>query len=179
MAQGAEPGDPGPERRPLRPERLLTALVEGGVEFIVVGGFAVAAHGYPRATRDIDICPNPAAENLARLAAVLDAIDAEPIGLEDFEGEFELTLDLAGLKAGGNWTLATKHGRLDVMQHLQGLGAEGGGWAELRQHAVTREFLGHPCLFCSYEDLARMKRASGRPQDAIDIENMKAARSEL
>lgn len=163
----------------MKPEALLAALVDGDVEFIVVGGFAVAAHGYPRATKDIDICPKPAVENLSRLANVLAALDAEPLGLEGLEAEFELRPDADGLRGGGNWTLATKFGRLDVMQHLEGLGAEGGGWAELRPHAVTRSFLGYDCLFCSYEDLTRMKRASARPQDAIDIENLKAARSEL
>ena len=166
-------------RRPLKPEPLLSALVGAEVEFIVVGGYAVAAHGYPRATKDIDICPNPSAQNLSRLAHVLDALDAEPIGLEEFEGELELKPDLEGLQGGGNWTLATALGRLDVMQHLEGLGAEGGGWNELRPHAVERPFLGHDCLFCSYEDLIVMKRAAGRPQDEIDIQNMKTARSEL
>lgn len=175
----ADAADRSARRRALKPESLIAALVEGGIEFIVVGGFAVAAHGYPRATKDIDICPNPTTENLARLADVLAALDAEPIGLGDLGGEFELRPDRAGLSGGGNRTLATRHGRLDVMQHLAGLGDEGGGWAELRPHAVKRSFLGYDCLFCGYSDLIRLKRASGRPQDAIDIENLKAARSEL
>ena len=80
---------------------------------------------------------------------------------------------------GGNWTLMTRYGRLDVMQHLDGLGKDGGGWRELAPHAVTRRFLGHECLFCSYEDLIKMKTSAGRPQDKIDVENLKAARSEL
>ena len=166
--------------RPLDPEPLLDVLLGHGVDLIVVGGYAVAAHGHVRATKDIDICPDPFEGNLGRLAAALDELDAEPIGLDDFAaGEFDLAPDLEGLKLGGNWTLMTKHGRLDVMQHLRGLGGDGGGWVELRKHAVTRAFLGHECLFCSYEDLIRMKEGAGRPQDRIDVENLKAARSEL
>jgi hypothetical protein len=57
--------------------------------------------------------------------------------------------------------------------------AAGGGWAELSKHAVTRTFLGHECLFCSYEDLIKMKKGAGRAQDRIDVENLKAARGEL
>lgn len=163
----------------LQPEPLLQALVDHAVAFIVVGGYAVAAHGFVRATKDIDICPDPDPENLQRLADALEELDAEPIGLDDFEeGEFDLQPDLEGLQYSGNWTLHTKHGRLDVLQHIQGLGSDGGGWHELGPRAVTREFLGHQCLFCSYEDLLKMKRAAGRPQDEIDITSLMAARSE-
>jgi hypothetical protein len=169
-------------RRPLDPEPLLSALVDHRIGFIVVGGYAVAAHGHVRATKDIDICPDPADDNLARLAVALIELEAEPIGLEEFAvaDEFDLTPDVEGLGQGGNWTLMTKYGRLDVMQHLAGLGEDGGGgWDELARHAITRKFLGHECLFCSYEDLLRMKQGAGRPQDRIDIESLKAARSEL
>jgi hypothetical protein len=163
----------------LQPEPLLRALIEHGVSFIVVGGYAVAAHGYVRATKDIDVCPDPTEDNLERLAAALEELEAEPIGLDDFEeGEFDLRPDLEGLGYGGNWTLRTKHGRLDVLQHLKGLGRDGGGWRELAPHTVTRKFLGHDCLFCSYDDLVKMKLGAGRPQDQIDVNSLKSARGE-
>jgi hypothetical protein len=166
--------------QPLKPEPLLSVLMEHGVCFVVVGGYAVAAHGYVRATKDVDICPEPTDENLVRLAEALAELEAEPTGLDDFASdEFDLKPDLEGLRHGGNWTLRTKYGRLDVMQHLAGLGKDGGGWKELSRRAITRNFLGHDCLFCSYEDLLAMKRGAGRPQDEIDIKSLKAARSEL
>lgn len=165
--------------QPLKPEPLLGALVSQGVDFVVVGGYAVAAHGHVRATKDIDVCPDPAEANLRRLATALAELEAEPIGHEEFnDDEFDLKPNLEGLKMGGNWTLVTKFGRLDVMQHLAGLGADG-GWKELSRHAVSRDFLGHSCLFCSYEDLIKMKQATNRPQDEIDVKNLKAARGEL
>jgi hypothetical protein len=165
---------------PLDPEPLLSVLVKHGVDFIVVGGYAVAAHGHVRATKDIDICPDPQEENLRRLAAALVDLKAEPIGLDEFAaGEFDLLPDLEGLGGGGNWTLVTRFGRLDVMQHLAGLGDGGGGWEELAKRAVTRNFLGHDCLFCSYEDLIKMKQGAGRPQDQIDVESLRAARGEI
>lgn len=165
--------------RRLEPESLLDVLSRHEVVYLVVGGFAVAAHGHPRATKDIDICPEPSDANLGHLEAAMRDLEAEPIGLDEFEGEFDVEPDLDGLRMGGNWVLNTKHGRLDVMQHLKGLGDDGGGWAELRPHAETRTFLGHEVLFCSYEDLVKMKTAAGRDQDLVDVRTLKAQRRDL
>jgi hypothetical protein len=165
--------------RRLEPEPLLNLLADHGVEYLVVGGFAVSAHGFPRATKDIDICPEPSDANLKRLAAALADLDAEPIDLEELEGEFDLEPDLEGLKLGGNWVLMTKHGRLDVMRHLKGLGEDGGAWHELRPHAEKRSFLGHETLFWSYEDLLKMNSAAGGDQDKVDVRTLKAQRLDL
>jgi hypothetical protein len=165
-------------RRRLEPEPLLDVVVGHQVDFIVVGGYAVAAHGFPRATKDIDICPEPSDGNLQRLAAALAELDAKLIGPDELEGGFHPRPDLEGLKMGGNRVLTTKHGRLDVMQHIDGLGEDGGGWTTLRPRAVTRRFLGHACLFCSYEDLRKMKVAANRDQDRIDLATLAAQRHE-
>lgn len=167
--------------RPLKPEPLLAVLEGHDVDFLIVGGFAVAAHGFPRGTKDIDICPDPAEANLRRLALALDELEGKPIGLDEFEGEFDLEADLEGLMMGGNRTLMTKHGRLDVMQSFSfDEAADGeGGYRDLAAHAVERPFLGRQVKFCSYDDLLRMKRAAGRAQDNVDIESLKAARGEL
>jgi hypothetical protein len=167
--------------RPLRAEPLIAVLVEHAVDFIVVGGYAVAAHGFPRATKDVDICPDPIDENLERLANALAELDATPIGLGEFKGEFDLEPNLEGLKMGGNWTLLTTHGRLDVLQifSFEG-GADGEGeYRNLAPHTVERDFLGHRVKFCSYEDLLRMKQAAGRAQDKVDVETLRVARGEL
>jgi hypothetical protein len=172
---------PNGELRQLQPEPLIGVLVAHGVDFVVVGGYAVAAHGFVRATKDVDVCPDPAQANLQCLADALAELAAKPIGLDEFAGEFDLEPDLASLQMGGNWTLMTKHGRLDVMQtfNFEG-GVEGeGGYKDLAAHTVQRTFLGHKVRFCSYEDLLRMKRAAGRAQDKVDIESLKAARSEF
>lgn len=165
---------------PLKLDSLLGVLVDHGVDFVIVGGFAVVAHGYVRATKDIDICPDPADANLERLAAALAELEAEPMGLDDFAPEeFDLRPDREGFEFGGNWTFRTKYGRLDVLQHIKGLGRDEGGWKELSRHAVRRNFLGYDCLFSGYEDLLSMKRGAGRPQDELDIKSLKAARGEL
>ncbi|HUC07432.1 MAG TPA: hypothetical protein VMR96_05025, partial [Solirubrobacterales bacterium] len=56
-------------RRPLEVDELLEVIDAHEVEYVIIGGFAVAAHGHPRATKDVDICPNPKQANLRRLAA--------------------------------------------------------------------------------------------------------------
>jgi hypothetical protein len=55
---------------------LVAALHAREVEFIVVGGVAVGAHGYLRATRDLDVVPDPEHTNLRRLAAALGDVAA-------------------------------------------------------------------------------------------------------
>ena len=56
----------------LQLEQLLNTLVEDEVVFVIVDGCAVAAHGYVRATKGIDICPDPDPDNLRRLVDALD-----------------------------------------------------------------------------------------------------------
>jgi hypothetical protein len=52
------------------PDDLLLALTDADVEFVVIGGVAVGVHGFVRATRDLDVVPDPAPENLVRLEGV-------------------------------------------------------------------------------------------------------------
>lgn len=69
------------------PDELLLTLTAAGVDFIVIGGVAVGVHGFIRATKDLDIVPDPAPANLARLAGVLTKIDAEQLGVGDLAPE--------------------------------------------------------------------------------------------
>jgi hypothetical protein len=168
-------------RRPLEVDELLEVIDAREVEYVIIGGFAVAAHGHPRATKDVDICPNPKQANLRRLAAALEELEAIPIDLDEFRGEFDLRPDYEGLQQGGNWTLMTKHGRLDVMQtfSFEGTDEELGDYTDIAGHAVSRDFYGKPRKFCGYEDLLAMKRAANRDQDRIDVNSLKQARREL
>ncbi len=64
---------------------MLRELVEGGVEFLLIGGVAVGYHGHVRATKDVDVVPNPERENLERLAKVLRELEAQVEGADEFE----------------------------------------------------------------------------------------------
>ena len=75
--------------RSLRAGEILEALARGGVEFVVVGGIAVQAHGYIRSTRDVDIVPSPAPAAARRLSQALSALGAEEVGRNDHLTHFE------------------------------------------------------------------------------------------
>lgn len=149
-------------------DALLRSLVEGGVEFVLIGGLAVGMHGAVRATRDVDIVPDPAPDNLGRLATVVSALEGRQIGVDT---EFlPHQPDAAGLAAGGSFQLATIHGQLDILQ-------EGGAipaYAELADAALKTEYEGLPIRYCSREHLIAMKRAARRPLDLRDLDELGA-----
>ena len=67
----------------VRLRELLARLTEADVRFVLVGGLAVNAWGYLRATRDVDFVPDPAPENLARLDSLLTELG----GKVDVDGQ--------------------------------------------------------------------------------------------
>lgn len=158
------------------PYELIAALARAGVNYVVIGGFAVGAHGFPRATKDLDIVPAPDAENLGRLAAVLRELDAVNYGSDDFDpDEFPFDpLDPMGLQAGGNFLLLTRAGRLDVMQWVPGIEADP-AYGVLDADAIDVPFRDARLRVCSLAQLRRMKQTAGRPQDLIDLENLPIA----
>jgi hypothetical protein len=154
---------------------MLRVLREHEVAFVVIGGFSLAAHGFMRGTKDVDIVPEPSRDNLERLLVALAALHAEPLEVGDFRPEeMPVELDLEGLSSGGNWALRTTYGRLDVMQHVSGID----GYEALRARAVqeTIEEVGGGVWFAGRDDLIRMKAAAGRPQDIVDIQALERAR---
>lgn len=154
---------------------ILEALTREGVEFLVIGGVAVGFHGYVRATKDVDVVPAPTAENLAKLARVLEALDAQVEGAEDFDaGELPDPLDPEVLALGGNWVLRTRFGRLDVMQWI----GEESLWEKLSSASVEAEFDGLDVRIVGYEGLVALKENAGRPEDLIDLERLRQARDE-
>jgi hypothetical protein len=158
----------GESPRPLRARELLATLRRHNVDFVVIGGFALAPHGYVRATKDVDIVPDPHPGNIDRLARALRAMDARPDLGELGADELGIPLDEAGLRLGGNWVLSTRFGRLDVMQDVPGLR----GYHHLRDGAVRV----HDVLYAGYDELISMKAASGRDEDLRDIGALEAAR---
>lgn len=159
----------GGRPRQLRPAQLLGKLSQHNVDFVVIGGFALAPHGYVRATKDVDIVPSPDHENQERLAAALNGLNAQT-DLGDIEAaELGIKPDAEGLRAGGNWVLQTSFGRLDVMQDVPGLRS----YQQLRDGAVEVNGV----LYAGYDELISMKAAAGREEDLRDIAALETARS--
>jgi len=160
----------------LQADELARALLSGGVDFIIVGGLAVAAHGFIRGTKDMDIVPDPDTDNLRRLAAVLRQIEAGYHDTGDFGAE-ELPFDPFNpddLAQGGNFVMGTRFGRLDILQWISGVPSDL-AYEHLAQTAGETPFYEMTVRVCSFEDLVAMKRAAGRPQDLFDLENLGAA----
>jgi hypothetical protein len=157
----------------LDPFPLLRALHERGVEYIVVEGFAVNAHGVIRVTKDLDIVPSPTNQNLKRLADTLRDLDAKLLDTSDF-GTEELPAvptSKEDLAMGGNFCLLTRLGRLDVMQWLSGIDSDD-LHARLAAAAIESDLDGIPIRVCGLDDLRAMKLAAGRPQDLEDLRRL-------
>ncbi len=160
---------------PLDGAELFRRLDAAGVDYVVVGGFAVIAHGVVRATKDVDVCPAPDRDNLERLATLLRDLNARQIGQDEFDAD-EFPYDPtepAELALGGNFLVETDVGRLDIMQWLSGV--EDDAYHVLVADAVEAEAFGVRIRVASLTALRRMKAAAGRPQDLEDLRRLAIA----
>lgn len=133
---------------------LFSAFGGAGVRYLLVGGHAVAAHGKPRSTKDVDLWLAPDPENIARACA----------GLANFGVPAEI---VAALRSAGPddivW-LGRPPTRIDLLQSLPALNFED-AW----QRRLMIELSGVSIPVLGKEDLIRNKQAVGRPQDLRDV----------
>ena len=140
---------------------MLHALVDEKVSFLLVGAYALAAHGYPRATMDIDIWVMPAPDNAD---SVMRAIQRFGAPLHD--------LTKADLEKGGTvFQIGVAPRRIDIITSASGLRFEE---AYSRSSVVVIE--GFEVRVLSVDDLIRNKRAAGRTKDLADAEALEALR---
>jgi hypothetical protein len=159
---------------------ILTMLVDHEVAFVVIGGVAVAHHGYVRTTGDVDIVPEPTEENLRRLWGALAEMEAEPLSLGDLRhDELPVPFTLQALLDLGNWDLATRHGRVDVLQYVVGKLESPEDYDRLARRADADHFEFGTVLFAGYEDLIDFKNLAGRDQDLTDIRALREARGDF
>lgn len=145
---------------------LVGALNSHGVEFIVIGGVAVGAQGFVRATEDLDIVPDPDPGNLAKLIDVLAELGAT---LPTADGRrFDPEDDGGAVRRGANVTADTSLGALDVIQIARGVPS----YSQLTEDADDAEIDGEPIRVCSLAKLRAMKRAQGRHIDLADLEGL-------
>ncbi|MDE3178384.1 MAG: hypothetical protein KGM47_01890 [Acidobacteriota bacterium] len=150
-------------------ERALTSLVDAGIEFVMIGGVAMYAHGSSRLTRDLDICYGRSAENLERLALALGGFHPR---LRDAPASTGFRLDARALRQGMNFTLVTDLGDLDLIGEVPGIG----GYAEVKGLSVSMPLFGRSCEVLSLDGLIRAKRASARPRDLDALKELEALR---
>lgn len=137
---------------------MLAALVDAGVEFIVVGGVAATAHGATRLTQHIDVVYQRDPPNLDRLVAALAPhrpyLRGAPAGPP-------FVFDAQTLRNGSNFTLTTDLGEIDLLADIAG----GGGYSALVSDSVTLHAFGRDVRCLGLRKLIEVKRAAGRPKD--------------
>ena len=153
-----------PPDRVFAGEEILQVLAGHGVDFVVIGGIAVQAHGYIRATKDLDVVVRPTRLNLTRVSEALGDLEAEL----RTPGTLRLT-DPNQLRAAPLVPVMTRAGPLDILnvEHVAGAPRS---YDALRDAALTIVLGGLEVAVAGLSDLIRMKRAAGRPHDLADIE---------
>ena len=152
-----------------RPGALLKRLVARGVDFVVVGGIAMVAHGSARTTNDLDICYATDPANLEALGAVMVELGATLRGIAD---DVPFAPDARTLRRTAILTLTSPEGNIDLL-----VGPVGSpGYDALRARAERVILDGVGVLIASLDDLEAMKRAGGRDKDRLDLEEIAVIR---
>jgi hypothetical protein len=150
-------------------DQLLARLVGADIGFVVIGGLALGSWGVIRGTKDCDIVPDPAPENLERLARLVVELGGHiQLGESLLGSEHSIA---ATLRGGERALIVTQIGDLDVVQGLDGIPP----YAELRAGAIDVELADVTIPVCGLEHLRAMKRAAGRLRDLVDLDDLDAA----
>ncbi len=136
-------------------DEFIACLTARGVEFLIVGAYALAFHGVPRFTGDLDILVRPTPDNATRLLqAIADfgfpTADLVPADLVDPRRMLELGLPPV---------------QLHVMSAISGV-----SWEDAHAHATRGRFGRHDVPVIGRSALIQNKRAAGRPKDLADLD---------
>jgi len=134
---------------------LLAEFNARGVDFIVVGAYALAAHGRVRATKDLDVWVRPTAQNAARVMAALKNFGAPMHDLS--------AVDLA--TPGIVFQIGVEPVRIDVLTEIDAVSFD-----EAWKDRFQTKFSDQPASVLSKKHLLKNKRAVGRTQDLADVE---------
>jgi hypothetical protein len=139
---------------------LLVALAEAAVEFIVVGAYALAFHGAPRASGDIDLFVRPSVDNARRLFDALTRFGAPLASAHVTATDFE--------RPGVVYQLGLPPRRIDILTELSGVTFDE-AWAS----RAAADLDGRPVFFIGRDALLKNKAATGRPKDLADIARLR------
>lgn len=138
-------------------KEFIQLLNDNHVRYLVIGGYAVALHGYPRYTKDIDIWIEMKPDNAANMVKALEQFGFSSLGLQ--ATDFLVPDQIIQLGYPPN--------RIDLMTTAAGV--------EFESCYATRvevEIDGVTVNFIDLDNLKKSKKASGRLQDLADLENL-------
>ena len=138
---------------------MLQCLLEEKVRFLLVGAYALAVHGFPRATKDIDFFVWATRENAANLVRALARFGAPLDGIS--ESDFSTP--------GVVFQIGNSPRRIDILTNISGIEFD---HAYANRKNIFLEGLEIPVI--SVSDLIANKRASGRSQDLADVEKLES-----
>ena len=136
-------------------KELLALFNDHRVSYMIVGGYALAFHGAPRFTGDLDIFVKPDRENAQRIVAALDAFGFASLGLtvDDFERPDQVI------------QLGVAPVRIDLITSITGV-----SWDDAYTGRVSSNFGGVPVHYIGREQFVSNKHAMGRIKDLADLE---------
>jgi hypothetical protein len=138
---------------------FLSLLRSKRVRFVIVGGHAVAAHGEPRLTEDLDVLVEPTLANAKRLREALRAFG--------FGSEVPTVRQL--VVPGSIWMLGRKPWRIDVLNKIDGV-----SFSRVWNGRARADFDPGPLYLIGRNELIANKRASGRDKDLRDVAMLEA-----
>jgi hypothetical protein len=138
-------------------KEFIQSLNDNAVRYLLVGGYAVALHGYPRYTKDLDVWVESTTENAARIIKALQLFGFGSLDLK--ESDFTTPGQVVQLGYPPN--------RIDILTSLSGV-----EFSECYASRVVEEIDGVPVSFIDLENLKKNKKATGRHQDLADVENL-------
>ena len=138
-------------------KEFIESLNKNNVRYLVIGGFAVAFHGHPRYTKDIDVWIGMSQENAVNMVKALEEFGFASLGLkeDDFTAPDQII------------QLGYPPERIDILTTPPGVNFE-----ECYARRVQTEMDGVLVNFIDVENLKRNKKAAGRHQDLADVENL-------
>jgi hypothetical protein len=139
-----------------------------GLEYVVIGGFSVIFHGYVRATKDSDLLVPDGSEADAAVLRFLRRIDARRFRDDQILSEEDVV-------GGDHLRVNSRHGIIDVMRG----GLPPLDYETVSGRAETIEWGGQRIRFAALPSIVGFKRLAGRPQDRLDLSELKALHGEL
>ncbi len=153
----------------LDPKRIFATLDKHEVEYLTIGAWAVIAHGYVRATADIDFVARQDKKNFERLSRAFKELGATLRGIDADKLDINPT-DAQTLGNGASFTPDTLASPIDYLNDVPGAA----NFDSMRKRARRVEAGGVGVWVVGYEDLISMKLASGRDQDLLGVRELQA-----
>lgn len=158
------------------PLGILRTLVDRGVRFVLIGGFAANLRGTADLTQDLDVCYARDDENLEAMASALRELEARLRVAREPDADLPFQLDAIALRNGDSFTFVTSKGDFDILGTPSGTA----GYHDLEAGAETFVAAdGLSIQVASIDDLIRMKHASARTKDLLHLEHLEALRQEI